>query len=101
LTVAFAYDATSEVLLPQGQEGESAAEDLAVVWAILQLADSAPASVEDRRALGEARLSLIELAAALGTDEAGLKELLRARYERLGEGEAVVASHPHLCDAPA
>lgn len=97
MTVAFAYDATSEVLLPQGEEGESAAaaEDLAVVWAILRLADSAPASVEDRRALGEARLSLIELAAALGTDEAGLKELLRARYERLGEGEAVVASHPH------
>lgn len=101
MTVALAYDATSEVLLPQWGEGENAAEDVAVVWAILQLADSAPASVEDRRALDEARASVVELAAALGTDEAGLKELLRVRYERLGDGEAVVAPHPSLRDAPA
>jgi predicted secreted Zn-dependent protease len=101
LTVPLAYNATSEVPLPQWREAEGAAEDLAVVWAIVRLAESMPASVEDRRALDEARASLHELAAALGTDEAGMKELLRERYFTIRESDATVLSHPSLRDGPA
>lgn len=62
------------------REEGNAAEDLAVVWAVVRLIESMPASVDDRLALEDARVRLLELAACLGTDEVGLKDLLGRRY---------------------
>lgn len=98
MTVALAYNATSHV--PWLEEGEGAAEDLAVVWAIVRLAESMPASVEDRCALNQARKTLRELAAALGTDEAGMEDSLHRRYERLRERGAQ-EHKAWFCDPPA
>lgn len=101
MTAALAYNATSQVPLRQWGEGEGAAEELAVVWAVVQFAESMPASVEDRRALERARASLREVAAALGTDEEGMRELLRRRFEGLRAGDEQARHEPWLKDAPA
>lgn len=80
---------------------ESVAEELAVVWAVVQFAESMPASVEDRRALEQAHASLCEVAASLGTDEEGMKEVLRRRLEGLGADGEQARHEPWSKDAPA
>lgn len=82
MTAAIAYDATSEVPISQFGAERDAAHDLAVVWAVVQLADSMPATIEDRVALEAARSRVRELARTLRTDEIGLKRRLEERYER-------------------
>jgi hypothetical protein len=100
VTTALAYTATSQ--LRQLGEGEGAVEDLAVVWAIVQFVESMPASIEDQQALKQARVRVYELAAALGTNEAAMKEALLARYTRLkGGGGASVLPTLRLSDTPA
>lgn len=81
MTAALAYDATAEVrMMSDTRDAEDAVGDLAVVWAVVQLAESMPASVNDRLALEEARARLLKLATALGTDEIGLNGVLKRRY---------------------
>jgi len=79
LTTALAYRASSEIPINKTR-GESAAHDLAVVWAITHLADSMPATIDDRAALEEARAQLSALADLLGTDDVGLKCVLEEHY---------------------
>jgi len=99
LTAALAYSETSESLLPQLGGEEAAAEELAVVWAVVRFAESMPTSVEDRRALEKAHTGLRAIATALGTDEAGMKELLRRRYELLARNDQP-GRDPCPADAP-
>ncbi|HEY8722853.1 MAG TPA: hypothetical protein VIL92_03205 [Gaiellaceae bacterium] len=79
-------------------EGGSAAEDLAVAWAVVRYAHSMPAAVEDRAALETAQTELLQLAEALGLDDEALKELLRSRVEREGPPLPFAA---RFDDAPA
>jgi hypothetical protein len=81
LTTALAYDLTSDVPIRAAGEERDAASELAVIWAVVQLGESMPATIEDRAALEDARARLLDLARALGADENGLKRLLQDRYE--------------------
>lgn len=83
MTAALAYDATTYTSPFVGEE-ESAAEELAVAWAVVRSAQAAPAEVADRRALQAAEAEILSLAQSLGLDEGGLKALLQVRIERDG-----------------
>jgi hypothetical protein len=57
LTAALAYCASSQIPIKTTRD-ESTAHDLAVVWAVTHLADSMPATIDDRVALEAARAQL-------------------------------------------
>lgn len=78
MTEALAYRASSQSPIKTPRD-TSATRDLALVWAVTRLADSMPASIDDRIALDEARAKLSALADLLGTDEIGLKSALEDR----------------------
>jgi hypothetical protein len=97
LTAALAYNAmayTSPFLDEQG----SAAEDIAVAWAVLRYTHTQPASIEDRFAFKEAEAEMLRAAQTLGFDETGLRTLLQERVERNGPR---LAQPQCLDDTPA
>jgi hypothetical protein len=85
LTAAIAYR-DSQIPIKHTRD-RSAEHDLAIVWAVTQLGDSMPATIDDRVELERARAHLSALAELLGTDEVGLKHVLREHHARaISEG---------------
>lgn len=82
MTTALAYDPTSNSVISETSGERDVAHDLAVVWAVVQLADTMPATIEDRVALAEARSRLLDLARSLGIDEVALARVLADECDR-------------------
>jgi hypothetical protein len=97
VTAALAND-----VMPQSSpyitEPRTAAEDVAVAWAVMRHAHSYPATVEDRLAFETAEAEMLRIARQLGYDDFGLRALLHD----LVQEESLRLSKPQcLDDAPA
>jgi hypothetical protein len=99
LTAALAYDAMpySSPFIDEDRT-RTAAQDVAVAWAVTRYAHSHPATVEDRLTFEAAEADMLRIAKTLGYDECRLRALL---HECVQRERLRLVERQCLDDAPA